>query len=192
MNAPTKVAELRTPRLILRDWRDSDLDAFAAMAEDPEVMEHLPPIADRMVSDGIAAWLRQNLAENGFGRWAVELPGEAGFIGLVGLVETGFEAHFTPAIEIGWRLARPYWGRGYAQEAAQAALDFGFGEIGFHDIVAYTTPDNLRSLQLMARLGMSHDPADDFDHPDLPEGDKMRRLVLYRLSCESWAERRRR
>ena len=123
---------------------------------------------------------RAHWDEHGFGQWAVEIPDEASFIGVVGLETVSYEAHFTPAVEVAWRLTRAYWGRGYATEAARAALDYGFGQIGLREIVAVTVPANQRSRRVMERLGMTGIPEDDFDHPRLPEGP-LRRHVLYRL-----------
>jgi len=172
---------LRTPRLILREWRDEDAGPFAALSADPAVMEHLLPHPDRAASDLWIATMRSHQNVHGFAYWAVELPGEAGFIGAVGVDRVPFEAHFTPVVEIGWRLARAYWGSGYAVEAARAALDDGFGRLGLDEIVAFTVAANRRSWRVMERLGMTHDPADDFDHPRLPEGHRLRRNMLYRI-----------
>jgi RimJ/RimL family protein N-acetyltransferase len=171
---------LHTARLLLRPWRDDDLVPFAAMSADPAVMEFLRPLTG---ADACATWaarLQAHWHDHGFGRWAVELPGEARFIGVVGLAFIPYQAHFTPAVEIAWRLARVDWGRGYATEAAWAALDYGFDELGLDEIVAVTVPANRRSRQVMERLGMTRDPADDYDHPLVPEGP-LRRHVLYRL-----------
>jgi RimJ/RimL family protein N-acetyltransferase len=176
--APTLV----TPRLRLRPWRDEDLPAFAAINADPRVMEFFPRPLDRAASDALAARIRDHFARRGFGLWAVEVPGAAGFIGFVGLSVPTFEAHFTPCVEIGWRLACPHWGRGYATEAARACLDFGFGPLGLGEIVSFTVPANRRSRGVMERIGMTRSPADDFDHPALPEGHPLRRHVLYRAS----------
>jgi len=112
----------------------------------------------------------------------VEIPAVAPFIGFVGLWTPSFEAHFTPAVEVGWRLAREHWGRGYASEAAEASVALGFGGLALEEIVAFTVPANFRSRRVMERLGMTHDPADDFDHPGVPEGHALRRHVLYRLA----------
>ena len=117
---------------------------------------------------------------NGFGLWALEVRATGEFVGFTGLDVPEFEAHFMPAVEIGWRLARSAWGQGYATEAARTALSFGFEEVGLVEIVSFTTPANRRSRAVMERLGMSHDPADDFDHPRLPPGHPQRRHVLYR------------
>jgi RimJ/RimL family protein N-acetyltransferase len=170
------VAALRTPRLLLREWRDEDAAGFAALAADPEVMRYLPAPDPEWVPRMQAHWER-----HGFGQWIVELPGQASFIGLVGLNHVRFALPFTPAVEAAWRLARPYWGKGYATEAARAALDDGFDRVGLKEIVAFTVPANEASRQVMARLGMSRDPAEDFDHPRFATGHKLCRHVLYRL-----------
>jgi RimJ/RimL family protein N-acetyltransferase len=174
-------ASLRTSRLLLRAWRDEDIAPFAEMSADPAVMEYLLPLSDRWLSpEAWAARKRAHWDEHGFGQWVVEIPGEASFIGVVGLETVGYEAPFTPAVEAAWRLAQPYWGHGYATEAARAALDYGFGELGLDEIVALTVPANRRSRRVMERLGMTRSPEDDFDHPRVPAGP-LRRHVLYRL-----------
>ncbi len=181
---------IRTDRLLLRDWNDGDLDAFAAMSADPVVMEHYPSVLSREESDATVGRARRHLAERGFGVWAVELPGQAPFIGYVGLVVPRFEAHFTPCVEVGWRLAYAYWNRGYATEGARAALRAGFEELGLEEIVAMTVPANVRSRRVMDKLGMMRDPDGDFDHPRLDEGSPLRRHVLYRLTKRTWASNR--
>jgi RimJ/RimL family protein N-acetyltransferase len=173
---------IQTPRLLLRSWRDADLAPFAAMNADPVVMEFFPRPLDPAESDAAVGRIREHFAARGFGLWAVEVPGVAGFIGFVGLAVPRFEAHFTPCVEIGWRLVREHWGRGYATEAARAALGFGFEELALGEIVSFTVPANIRSRAVMERIGMTRSPADDFDHPALPEGHPVRRHVLYRLS----------
>lgn len=173
--------DIITPRLWLRRWRHADRGAWAALNADPRVMEHFPktltPLESRAAADRIAA----HFDEHGYGLWAVEVPGVVEFAGFVGLVQTRFEAHFTPCVEIGWRLAAEFWRRGYATEGARAAADFGFESLGLDEIVSFTVPPNARSRRVMEKLGMSHDPADDFDHPLLEEGHPLRRHVLYRL-----------
>ena len=176
---------LRTARLILREPRDDDLEAFAAMSADADVMRFFPWLMDREASAAHLARVRAHFAEHGFGRWAVEAPGIAPFVGLVGLMRVTFEAAFTPAVEIGWRIARPFWRRGYASEAAEAAIADGFGRLGLDEIVAYTVPANAPSRALMRRLGMVRDPACDLDHPAVPEGHPLRRHVVYRLRRET-------
>jgi RimJ/RimL family protein N-acetyltransferase len=175
------VSELRTSRLVLRQWRDSDLAPFAELNADPEVMLHYPSTLTRAQSDAWVVGARALIASRGWGLWAVEVVDGAPFIGFVGLSQPRFEAHFTPAVEIGWRLAREHWGRGYATEGARAAIAFAFEELGLEEIVSFTTVANDRSRRVMERVGMTHDPADDFDHPLLAPGDPLRPHVLYRL-----------
>ena len=165
---------LRTSRLLLRRWRDEDVAAFAELSADPAVMEYLVPLP------GWVARARAHWEQHGYGQWVVEIPGEASFAGVVGLNTISYEAHFTPAVEVAWRFARAYWGRGYATEAARAALDHGFEKLALAEIVATTVPANQRSRRVMERLGMTRAPEDDFDVPHLPEGP-LRRHVLYRL-----------
>ena len=174
------IPSLRTARLLLRPWRDDDLAAFATLSGDPEVMAFLPPLSEPGACEAWAARLLAHWRLHGFGRWVVEIPAEARFAGVVGLANIPYEVHFTPAVEVAWRLAPPYWGRGFATEAARAAVDYGFGSLGLDQIVAVTVPANRRSRRVMERLGMTRDPADDFDHPNLPEGP-LKRHVLYRL-----------
>jgi RimJ/RimL family protein N-acetyltransferase len=165
---------------LLRAWRDLDLEPFAALNADPVVMEHFPATLSRAESDAFAVRVRSEMAERGFGLWAVEVPGVAPFVGFTGLAVPRFEAHFTPCVEVGWRLAREHWGRGYAPEAARAALAHGFGALGLDEIVSFTAVGNVRSRRVMEKLGMTHDPAEDFDHPGLPPGHRLRRHALYR------------
>ncbi len=172
---------LRTDRLVLRRWRPADKEPFARINADPVVMEHFPSTLDRTESDAFAGRIEARFDERGYGLWAVEIPEEAEFIGFVGLALHDFLAHFTPAVEIGWRLARDYWGRGFATEAARTALADGFDRVGLSEIVSFTALVNVRSVAVMQRLGMTHDPADDFDHPRLPVGHHLRRHVLFRL-----------
>jgi RimJ/RimL family protein N-acetyltransferase len=174
---------LRTRRLVLREWREEDAEPFAAMSADPAVMQYLVPFRDRAAMDAWVAAARRHWRKHGFGQSVVELPGEAPFIGVVGLSRVRFALPFAPAVEAAWRLARPYWGRGYPYEAARAAIDDGFGRLGLDEIVAFTVPANLASRRVMEKLGMTRDPAEDFDfeHPRLPPGHPLRRHVLYRL-----------
>ncbi len=177
--------EIRTDRLILRRWRDEDLEPFAELNGDPVVMAHMPLLLDRAESDALATRINEQFNQRGFGLWAVEVLGVAPFIGFVGLSVPRFTAHFTPCVEVGWRLGRTHWGKGYATEAARASLTFGFDRLGLEEIVSFTVPANTPSIAVMERLGMTRNPADDFDHPRLPEGHPLRRHVLYRLTCTS-------
>ncbi|WP_374349018.1 GNAT family N-acetyltransferase [Chitinimonas sp.] len=173
--------ELRGERVILRDWRDSDLPAWVAMNADPKVRQHFMSTASEEQASGEMRRLQAHAAEHGFTFWALEIPGLTPFAGAVGMIRTPFEAHFTPCVEIGWRLATDWHGKGYAREAAELALQYGFEQLGFDEVVALTVPVNTSSWGLMERLGMRRDPADDFDHPRVPEGHPLRRHVLYRL-----------
>jgi RimJ/RimL family protein N-acetyltransferase len=184
--SPTTAPTLSTARLLLRPWRDEDLPAFAALNADERVMEFFPKRLDRAESDVIAGAIRTRMEHRGFGLWAVEVPGVADFIGFVGLSVPQFESHFTPCVEIGWRLAFEHWGCGYATEAARASLAFGFERLGLEEIVSLTVPLNVRSRRVMERIGMAHEAQDDFDHPTLPEGHPIRRHVLYRLKKAQW------
>jgi RimJ/RimL family protein N-acetyltransferase len=177
------VAEpLMTGRLVLRRWRDSDREPFAALNADPRVMEHFPDMLSREQSDAMIDRIESMFDDQGFGLWAVEVAGSGEFIGFTGLSVPRFEAPFMPAVEVGWRLARSAWGYGYASEAARRALDVAFDDLGRSEIVSFTTTANTRSAAVMERIGMTHDPADDFDHPMLAEGHPMRRHVLYRIT----------
>jgi 3-dehydroquinate dehydratase/shikimate dehydrogenase len=172
---------LTTKRLVLRPWKEADLEPFAKLNADPRVMEYFPSVLSCKESDELAQRISSKLEEQGWGLWAVSVPGVADFIGFVGLARPSFEAHFTPAVEVGWRLAFEYWGRGYATEGAKAALTYGFKTLKLPEIVSFTALQNTRSRRIMEKIGMHRDPKDDFDHPKLPEGHPLRRHVLYRL-----------
>jgi RimJ/RimL family protein N-acetyltransferase len=178
---------LSTARLLLRPWREKDLPPFAALNADPRVMEWLPKPLTREESDEMVARINGHFDHHGFGLWAVEAPGAADFIGFVGLAVPSFEAHFTPCVEIGWRLAFEHWGRGYATEAARGALGLAFERLGLEQVVSFTVPQNVRSWRVMERIGMTRSPADDFDHPRLLDDPRLRRHVLYRMNRADWA-----
>lgn len=184
------VPELSTERLVLRAWRDSDLAPFAALSADPRVMEHFASALSPAESAAMVERIRRHFASHGFGLWAVEAPGVADFIGFVGLVHVPFAAAFTPAIEVGWRIAAEHWGRGYATEGARRVVAFGFDQLHLEQIVSIAMTANQRSRRVMEKLGLQRSPADDFDHPRLPEDHPRRRHVLYRLSRTAWAQRR--
>ena len=174
--------ELRTERLLLRRWRESDLDPFAALNADPVVMEHFHHgVRTRAETADFMNRIEQEFEQRGFGLWAVEVAGIASFIGFVGLHAATFAAPFTPAVEVGWRLAHTYWGQGYATEAARAALTFGFEQARLDEIVSFTSVGNLRSQRVMQRIGMTRDLEGDFDHPAVPLGHPIRPHVLYRI-----------
>jgi RimJ/RimL family protein N-acetyltransferase len=174
---------IETTRLILRPWRDTDLPLFAEQNADPVVMRYLVGPLTRAQSDDYAAQAARHLAETGYGKWAVEAPGVAPFIGAVGLSRVKFEASFTPAVEVAWRLHRNYWGRGYATEAARAAIEDGFTRVGLSEIVALTALGNLASQRVMQRVGMTR--TIEFDHPLVAESSPLRRHILYRLTLLS-------
>jgi RimJ/RimL family protein N-acetyltransferase len=183
------ISELHTQRLILRAWRQSDREPFARMNADPAVMEFFPACLSRSESDAAVDWIEDHFRQHGFGIFAVELRAEQAFIGFTGQSVPRFEAHFTPCVEIGWRLAKAYWGQGLATEAARAAVRYGFEVVGLDQIVSFTVPANVRSRAVMEKLGMTHDPSDDFDHPSLAEGHPLRRHVLYRLKAAAFISR---
>lgn len=180
MTAPT----LRTERLLLRPFEDDDRAGFAELNADPAVMEHLPTPLTRAESDAMVERIRGQFEEHGFGLWALELEGTGAFLGFTGLSRPRFTAPFTPCVEVGWRLARAHWGHGYATEAAREAVRFGFENLGLAELVSFTVPENFRSRRVMERLGFTHHPGDDFDHPLLPVNSPLRRHVLYRRRRE--------
>jgi len=179
--------ELRTRRLLLRRWREADREPFAALNADPEVMAHFPHPLTRDRSHRMIELIEAEFERHDFGLWALEVIDTGQFVGFAGLNEVGFTAQFTPAIEVGWRLARTAWGHGYATEAARAALAYGFDNAVLSEVVSFTAVTNLRSQAVMRRLGMTHDPADDFDHPQLPARHRLSRHVLYRITAERFA-----
>jgi RimJ/RimL family protein N-acetyltransferase len=178
-------ASLETERLLLRPWRAEDREPLARMNGDAEVMEFFPAPLTRAESDELAERIEAHFQERGFGTWAAELRGEGSFIGFIGLAAPRFEAHFTPCVEIGWRLMREHWGKGLATEGARAAMRYGFAELGLEELVSFTVPGNARSRRVMEKLGMTHDAREDFEHPELAEGHPLRRHVLYRLKRDS-------
>jgi RimJ/RimL family protein N-acetyltransferase len=182
-------SRLKTDRLILRPWRGDDGPPFAAMSADPEVMAHLLAFPS---PEAVNSWITRqqaHLATHGFCLWAIESQDTGEFMGAAGLLRIGYDAHFTPAVEVGWRLAHRFWGKGYAPEAASAAISFGFDRLGLQEIVANTAPQNGNSRRVMEKLGMSYDPADDFDHPLMHADSPLRKQVLYRLPRERWSKR---
>ena len=178
--------ELRTDRLILRRWRADDAAPFAAMNADPRVMEHFPAPLDRDASDALVERIEQSFDASGYGLWALERRADGAFLGFAGLLDVGFDAPFGPALEVGWRLAAEAWGHGYATEAGRASLVHAFDVIGAAEVVSFTAVVNLPSQRVMQRLGMTHDPTDDFEHPLIAAGDPLRPHVLYRVRAAGW------
>jgi RimJ/RimL family protein N-acetyltransferase len=176
---------LQTERLLMRRWRASDREPFAAINADEHVMELMPGTLKRAESDAYLDSIEQHFDEHGFGLWALQLRDGGELIGLTGLNMVAFDAHFTPAVEIGWRLAHSAWGHGYASEAARIALRVGFEQACLAEIVSMTSELNTRSQAVMEQIGMNRDRADDFVHP-LARPPHLRRHVLYRLTAETW------
>jgi RimJ/RimL family protein N-acetyltransferase len=177
--------ELRTERLLLRRWRASDREPWAALNADPETMHMLPAPLTRDEADAMIDLMEAKFGEQGYGLWAVEVPGVADCIGFVGLNPTSFDAFFTPAVEVGWRLAKEHWGHGYATEGARAAVAFGFDEVGLDEIVSFTAIQHTASRAVMERIGMTHDPTETFVHPRLGPDHRLALHVLYRLPAPS-------
>ena len=173
--------EMRTARLVMRRWRDEDRAPFAALNADPAVMQHFPAPLTREQSDAFIDRLEADFDQHGYGLWALE--DDTGFIGFTGLNWATFDAPFTPALEVGWRLARPAWGKGYATEAATASLHRGFQEVD--EIVSFTAVVNERSWRVMDRVGMHRESF--FEHPRVPEGHPVRPHVLYRADRQTWS-----
>jgi RimJ/RimL family protein N-acetyltransferase len=177
-----RLPTLESDRLLLRPWRDEDVRHWVAMSVDPRVMEFFPSTYDVDFATKMAQTLRERLEADGYGWWVLEAKNVSPFVGVIALQSVPFEAAFTPAFEVGWRLKAEYWGRGYATEGATLAARFAFDVLHLDEIVAMTALQNLRSKRVMERLGMTHDPRDDFDHPRLEDGHRLRRHVLWRLS----------
>jgi RimJ/RimL family protein N-acetyltransferase len=170
-----------TERLILRRWRPADRDPFARLNADPRVMEFFPSLLSRVESDAMVDRIEADFDRRGFGVCALELRADGSFLGFVGLDVPRFEAVFTPCVEIGWRLSAEHWGQGLATEGARAMVHHAFEALKLDALVSFTVPANMRSRRVMEKIGMTRDPAEDFDHPKLAPGDPLRRHVLYRL-----------
>ena len=179
-------ALLLTDRLILRHWRQSDREPFARLNADPQVMQFLPRLLSPEESDAAAQRIEDHFRRHGFGLYAAELREPSVFIGFIGLSIPAFKARFSPCIEIGWRLAAEHWGQGLATEGARAVARHAFRELSLEEIVSFTVPTNTRSRRVMEKLGMAHNPEEDFNHPQLPPGHALRHHVLYRLSRSRW------
>lgn len=173
---------IRSSRLLLRQWRDDDLEPLVTMSQDPRVMEYFPAMHSREECVAMLDRIREHHARHDFGYWVVEIPEIAPFAGFLGLAVPRFDAHFTPCVEVGWRLRPEFWGHGYATEGARAAMDFGFTTAGLPEIVSFTSIMNLRSQRVMQKLGMVCRRDEDFDHPFVPAGHPLQRHVLYRMT----------
>ena len=178
-----KLIELHTPRLLLRQWRDSDREPFARMNADPDVMRHFPSVQTRQRSDAVVDALSEDIEKRGWGFWATELRSTGEFIGFVGITVPRQPLPCMPCVETGWRLAKEHWHKGYATEAARESLRFGFEDMGLSEIVAFSALSNNSSRAVMTRLGMTRDLGADFEHTAVPLGSPVRPHCLYRLSC---------
>lgn len=176
------MADIETPRLRLRRWIDDDFEPLVAMNADPRVMEFLGGGRSRKETEDIWNRVRGHFETYGFGPWAVEV--DCIFAGWLGLMRPRFEAHFTPCVEVGYRLRAEFWGRGLATEGARAVLRYGFEHLRLDEIVAFTVPSNARSLRVMEKIGLTF--SEEFDHPLIAKGDPLRRHVLYRVSRTVW------
>jgi RimJ/RimL family protein N-acetyltransferase len=185
----SSITILKTPRLILRRWQDSDRRPFAEINADPRVMEFFPDLLTREQSDRVIDRIEAGFTQHGFGLCAVELQANHNFLGFVGLSVPNFDAHFTPCVEIGWRLAADFWGQGFATEGARAIAAYAFQSLKLDALVSITAEQNMRSRRVMEKIGMTFNPSDNFDHPQLPEGHHLRRHVLYRLRADEFANR---
>lgn len=178
---------IETDRLLLRPWRAADREPFAALNADPRVMEHFPETLTRQESDTLVERMEAAWRAHGFCFGAIERRSDGVFVGMAGLARVPFHAPFTPAVEIGWRLAQEFWGMGYASEAARAWLAYGFTALACEEIVSFTTTTNLRSQAVMQRIGMQRDAGRDFEHPGVAAGHPLRPHVLYALGRETWS-----
>ncbi len=180
-----RLIEPQTDRLSLRQWREEDREPFAALNSDPEVMEFFPSPLSRCESDVLADRIAQSITERGWGLWAADLKESGEFIGFIGLWIPSSTLPYSPCVEVAWRLARRFWGKGLATEGARAALRTGFKSLGLDQIFSFTSPLNLRSLAVMERLGMTAEP-NTFEHPNVPMGDLLREHIAYRLTKVEW------
>lgn len=172
---------LETPRLILRRWRPEDIDPFHRINSDPQVMEFFPAPLTLDQTRSLVSRIESSFVEKGFGLWAAELKANGEMIGFIGLSVPAFGAPFMPCVEIGWRLSPAHWGKGLASEGARCSLEFAFRDLGLPEVVSFTSGLNQKSRRVMEKIGMAYNPADDFDHPLLPEGHWLRPHVLYRV-----------
>lgn len=184
----TKITEIKTKRLLMRQWRDEDLFDFWLLNSDPEVMAYLPGIPSEEDSNILAEKIIKLITKNGWGFWAIETLNDNTFIGFVGLNEPKYELPVNPCVEVGWRLARKYWGNGYATEAGSASLDFAFNNLNVNEIYSFTSVANNKSQAVMERLDMKNTYS-NFNHPTIPDDSPYREHVLYRIDKENWSNK---
>lgn len=171
--------EILTPRLKLREWKEEDKETFFKLNSDPRVMEFMPKLLSKKESDQLVESIKLKFKENGYSFFAVELLEDKSFIGFIGLSIPKFDTFFTPCVEIGWRLAYNYWGKGYATEGAKECINYGFSKLNLSEIVSFTASQNIRSCKVMERIGMKY--IDEFNHPVLPKGHPLEKHVLYKI-----------
>ncbi|MBN8827717.1 MAG: GNAT family N-acetyltransferase [Sphingobacteriia bacterium] len=177
---------LETPRLILREWKEQDIEAFVKINQDPKVIKFLRGALTLEEAKAFIIGANMGILDNGFGLWAAELKETKELIGFIGLNIPEFKAHFTPCVEIGWRLSSKHWRKGLATEGAKRVLEFAFKDLGIEEIVAFTARNNLASRKVMEKLGMTHDPKENFNHPKLPESHPLSLQVLYRINFKNY------
>jgi len=179
---------LETPRLILRDWEDKDLDPMYALNQDPKVMEYFPTLPDWLTTQRFIVGNQQQMQQHGFSFYAIELKATHEFIGFVGLNNVDFIPTLSATVEIGWRLSAAHWGNGYATEAAKRVIKHAFEDLHLNEVVAFTVPNNLRSRRVMEKVGLLPAPEHDFGHPKVAEGHPLRQHVLYCITKKEYSD----
>lgn len=177
---------IETERLILRTWEKEDAESYHQINQDPKVIEHLRGSLTRKEVNSFIIAANEHQNKHGYSLWAVELKETGELIGFIGLNYTDWDAHFTPTVEVGWRLGSKYWGKGYATEGAKAALEYGFKHSKLKEIVSFTVPANLRSIKVMKKIGLKRDMNGDFTHPKLVADHPLSKHILYRIKAEDF------
>jgi RimJ/RimL family protein N-acetyltransferase len=185
----TEIVELKTERLLLRQWRNQDLPEMASINADSTVMKYYPKLLSRQESNAAVEKFKSLISKNGWGFWAVESTRDRSFIGLVGLHKPAYKLPFGPCVEIGWRLARASWGQGYATEAGTACLDFAFGKLELSEVFAFSSVPNMKSRAVMERLDMENIQA-NFGHPTVPHNSPLREHVVYKIDSQKWQSKK--
>lgn len=178
--------QYETKRLILREWQDCDFGPFSALNQDHDVMEYLSHTYSNEDNIEVAAIMQDIFNANGFGFYTARLKDTGEYVGCIGLHIPHFEAHFMPCVEVAWRVAKKFWGQGLAVEGAKKSLEIGFTEFGLNEIVTFASKINTKSIRVMQKLGMTHDPLENFNHPDFAPEDPLYPHVLYRMPRSLW------
>lgn len=179
---------IETDRLILRTWLDNDLQPMLAINQDPKVMEYFPSLQDLEMTKNFIDKVNAHFEKHSYSLYATVRKDTGEFIGFIGLLIADFDAHFTPATEIGWRLSSKHWGQGFATEGAKAVLDYAFRELKIPEIVSFTAEGNAKSVKVMQKIGLRHNENDDFDHQKLDDTNPLKRHVLYRLNRQEYLQ----